>query len=79
MWILTVTFCVIILAAPSGNPEIWWISKTESVPEGGEEMGLIGKKFASGFKVRFFSKEDDGKINGTYFKVIFLLIDEIVP
>ena len=42
-------------------------------------MGLIGKKFASGFKVRFFSKEDDGKLNGTYFKVIFLLIDEIVP
>lgn len=48
------------LAAPSGNPEIWWASLTEGSPKGGEELGLIGKKFASGFKIRFFSKDDDG-------------------
>eukprot|EP00111_Clytia_hemisphaerica_P006025 TCONS_00017420-protein len=49
-----------LCTAPSGNPEIWWISKTESYAEGGDELGFIGKKFASGFKVRFFSREDDG-------------------
>ena len=47
-------------AAPSGNPEIWWASLSESSPDGGDEIGFIGKKFASGFKVRFYSKEDDG-------------------
>ena len=48
-------------AAPSGNPEIWWTSVAESPPSGGGEIGLIGKKFQSGFKLRFFSPEDDGK------------------
>nr|XP_047124460.1 uncharacterized protein LOC101237298 isoform X1 [Hydra vulgaris]XP_047124461.1 uncharacterized protein LOC101237298 isoform X1 [Hydra vulgaris]XP_047124462.1 uncharacterized protein LOC101237298 isoform X1 [Hydra vulgaris] len=43
--------------APSGNPEIYWSSHTEGSPVGGLEMGFHGKKFASGFKIRFFSKE----------------------
>jgi len=60
-YILLYRILISNLAAPSGNPEIWWISKTESSPEGGDELGFIGKKFASGFKVRFFSREDDGK------------------
>ena len=53
-------------AAPSGNPEIWWASLAEGSSEGGEELGLIGKKFASGFKIRFFSKDDDGKPTQVY-------------
>ncbi|XP_065670276.1 uncharacterized protein LOC101236754 isoform X1 [Hydra vulgaris] len=47
--------------APSGNPEIYWSSHAEGSPVGGQEMGFHGKKFASGFRIRFFSKDDDGK------------------
>ncbi|KAL9971654.1 hypothetical protein ACROYT_G017850 [Oculina patagonica] len=42
-------------SGPPGNPEIWWASISEGSVEGGDELGLIGKKFQSGFKVRFFS------------------------
>ncbi|XP_068702546.1 nuclear factor of activated T-cells, cytoplasmic 2-like isoform X2 [Montipora foliosa] len=42
-------------SGPPGNPEIWWASISEGSAEGGDELGLIGKKFQSGFKVRFFS------------------------
>ena len=33
---------------PPGNPEIWWASISEGSAEGGDELGLIGKKFQSG-------------------------------
>ncbi|XP_044176436.1 nuclear factor of activated T-cells, cytoplasmic 4-like isoform X4 [Acropora millepora] len=42
-------------SGPPGNPEIWWASISEGSANGGDELGLIGKKFQSGFKVRFFS------------------------
>lgn len=42
-------------SGPPGNPEIWWASTSEGSVEGGDELGLIGKKFQSGFKVRFYS------------------------
>ena len=35
-------------AGPPGNPEIWWASISEGSAEGGDELGLIGKKFQSG-------------------------------
>lgn len=59
-YLLTTYSRPFLCTAPSGNPEIWWASLSECSAEGGEEMGFIGKKFASGFKVRFFSKEDYG-------------------
>lgn len=37
-----------IAAGPPGNPEIWWASISEGSAEGGDELGLIGKKFQSG-------------------------------
>lgn len=37
-------------------------------------MGFIGKKFASGFKVRFYSKEDDGRLK--YYFYIILSFNE---
>lgn len=37
-----------IAAGPPGNPEIWWASVSEGSVEGGDELGLIGKKFQSG-------------------------------
>ena len=37
-----------ISAGPPGNPEIWWASTSEGSVEGGDELGLIGKKFQSG-------------------------------
>lgn len=53
------TMCQLLLllffyvAGPPGNPEIWWASISEGSVEGGDELGLIGKKFQSGefFKV----------------------------
>lgn len=36
------------VAGPPGNPEIWWASISEGSVEGGDELGLIGKKFQSG-------------------------------
>ena len=50
------------VAGPPGNPEIWWASISEGSVEGGDELGLIGKKFQSGeffqvlLLVPFFSK-----------------------
>ena len=44
-------FCVLFVAGPSGNPEIWWASLSEGSVAGGEELGLIGKKFQSGKKI----------------------------
>ncbi|XP_048589693.1 uncharacterized protein LOC5512203 isoform X1 [Nematostella vectensis] len=46
----------------TGNPEIWWTSRTEGCVEGGEELGLIGKKFPTGFKVRFSANLPSGKV-----------------
>ena len=40
-------FCC-FAAGPPGNPEIWWASISEGSAEGGDELGLIGKKFQSG-------------------------------
>lgn len=48
-------------SGPPGNPEIWWASISEGSVEGGDELGLIGKKFQSGFKVRFFSVNPTGR------------------
>ena len=41
------------VAGPPGNPEIWWASISEGSVEGGDELGLIGKKFQSG---EFFNR-----------------------
>lgn len=41
--------CLLFISAgPPGNPEIWWASTSEGSVEGGDELGLIGKKFQSG-------------------------------
>lgn len=34
-----------ILVGFFGNLEIWWVSISEGFVEGGDELGLIGKKF----------------------------------
>lgn len=38
-------------AAPPGNPEIWWMKPEKGSVVGGEEIGLIGKKFQKGIKL----------------------------
>ena len=44
-----INFLVFVFTAgPPGNPEIWWASISEGSVEGGDELGLIGKKFQSG-------------------------------
>ena len=46
---ITIAFCFVsFIAGPPGNPEIWWASISEGSAEGGDELGLIGKKFQSG-------------------------------
>ena len=40
--------CIFCLAAPPGNPEIWWMKPEKGSVLGGEEIGLIGKKFPKG-------------------------------
>ena len=48
--IILILYFVVLLftAGPPGNPEIWWASISEGSVEGGDELGLIGKKFQSG-------------------------------
>ena len=53
-------FLRFFIAAPSGNPEIWWISESDSLPKGGREIGIIGKKFSTGFRVRFYGTDSEG-------------------
>jgi hypothetical protein len=36
------------IAAPPGNPEIWWMRPVKGYVTGGEEIGIIGKKFLKG-------------------------------
>jgi len=48
-------------SGPTGSPEIWWTSRTEGSVEGKEEMGLIGKKFPTDLKVRFYANLPSGK------------------
>ncbi|CAB3983724.1 Nuclear factor of activated T-cells 5 [Paramuricea clavata] len=42
--------------APPGNPEIWWMRPVKGYVTGGEEIGIIGKKFLKGFQVRFYGE-----------------------
>ena len=58
-----------ILAAPYGNPEIWWISESESPPKGGKEIAIVGKKFSTGFRVRFYGTDSDGVYHFVFFQV----------
>eukprot|EP00794_Sanderia_malayensis_P007472 gene7472-8301_t len=46
--------------APSGNPEIWWMSTKESLAKGGKEAAIVGKKFAAGYRVRFYNSDSEG-------------------
>jgi len=50
-------------SGPTGSPEIWWTSRTEGSVEGREELGLIGKKFPSDLKVRFYANLPSGKFS----------------
>lgn len=59
-YILTCQSRPFMCTAPSGNPEIWWISDSECSPKGGKEIGIIGKKFSTGFRVRFFGTDPEG-------------------
>eukprot|EP00795_Rhopilema_esculentum_P000093 gene93-9705_t len=59
-YILTCQSRPFMCTAPSGNPEIWWISENESTPNGGKEIAIIGKKFSTGFRVRFYGTDSGG-------------------
>lgn len=48
-----------LTAGPPGNPEIWWASISEGSVEGGDELGLIGKKFQSGKRCCCVKLKDD--------------------
>lgn len=50
---------VLLTAGPPGNPEIWWASISEGSVEGGDELGLIGKKFQSGKRCCCVKLKDD--------------------
>ena len=39
---------IFYIAAPPGNPEIWWMRPLKGSVTGGEEIGIIGKKFLKG-------------------------------
>ena len=45
------------VAAPPGNPEIWWMKPEKGCVTGGEEIGLIGKKFPKGIVFLLENKE----------------------
>ncbi|XP_046851976.1 nuclear factor of activated T-cells 5-like isoform X2 [Xenia sp. Carnegie-2017] len=47
--------------APPGNPEIWWMKPVEGSVTGGDEIGIIGKKFLKGFQVRFYGELPSGE------------------
>ena len=51
--------CVPLAAQPAGQPEICKMSLTESPPEGGQELFIIGKNFLKGTMVYFREKTGD--------------------
>ncbi|XP_028400008.1 uncharacterized protein LOC114523322 [Dendronephthya gigantea] len=52
--------------APPGNPEIWWMRPVQGYVTGGEEIGIIGKKFLKGFQVRFYGELPNGEMWQAY-------------
>ena len=52
--------CVyVFVAQPAGQPEICKMSLSESPPEGGQELFIIGKNFLKGTSVYFREKSGD--------------------
>lgn len=64
------------VAGPPGNPEIWWASISEGSVEGGNELGLIGKKFQSGEFFNCFLVPFSSKFSGVFFcSVCFRIVN----